>query len=142
MFGAGGTTGSEGIAARRLLTNDEVSLLRPHWASGPAERGSSNRVRAQAVAACRAAATLDRIQNDAIRHVFLGGPDPAGRVDSSAAGAMVMTRDAMVRVRSFPTQFDESSQRFIYKNDTRRLLSEPKRARGQQTKQMFVQHVE
>ena len=55
---------------------------------------------------------------------------------------MVSTRDASERVGSFPTQFDESMQRVKHKYDKRRLLSAPKRARAQQSKQMFVQHVE
>ena len=138
----GGATGSEGIAARRLLTNDEVSMLRLHLASAPAQRGSSSRVRAQAIAACRAAATLDRIQNDALRHMFLGAPDPARCIDSSAAGGAAGLGDAMVRVRSLPTQFDESMQRVKYKYDRRRLLSAPKQARAQQSKHIFVQHAE
>ena len=37
---------------------------------------------------------------------------------------MVVTSDAMVRVGSFPTQFDEVMQRVKYKYDTRRLLIE------------------
>ena len=55
---------------------------------------------------------------------------------------MVITRDAMVRVRSFPTQFDEIMQRVKHKYDKRGLLSAPKRARAQQSKQMFVHHAE
>ena len=45
----------------------------------------------------------------------------------------MITRHAMVRARSFPTQFDESKQRVKHKYDKRRLL---------RSKDVFVQHAE